>query len=67
MIGLSYSMAPRCPCCDHRAILTLTAANCLVAASGRRLQRFRCPYEHGWHVRHPGIEGGGAALRRKKR
>jgi hypothetical protein len=47
--------------------LTLTAANCLVAASGRRLQRFRCPYEHGWHVRHPGIEGGGTAPRRKKR
>jgi hypothetical protein len=37
-----------------------------VAASGRRLQRFRCPSEHGWHVRHSGIEGG-ATHRRKKR
>jgi len=45
----------------------VTAANCLVAASGRRLQRFRCPYERGWHVRNPAVEGGDTTHRRKKR
>jgi hypothetical protein len=64
VIGLRYSMAPRCPRCDHRAVLTLTGANRLVKASGRQLEPFRCRDEHGWHVRHPGIEGGGKSPRR---
>ncbi len=59
-----YSMAARCPRCDRRAILTLAAANRLVSVSRHVLESFRCPDEHGWHVRYPGIEGGGKAHRR---
>jgi hypothetical protein len=57
VIDLPYSMAPRCPRCDHRAILTLVGAKRLVVASGRQLEYFRCPDKYGWHVRHPGVEG----------
>lgn len=64
MIDQRYSMAARCPRCDQRAILTLGAVNCLVSASRHRLASFRCPEQCGWHVRYPGIEGGGKAHRR---
>lgn len=64
MTDQRYSMAARCPRCDHRAILTAAAASRLVSASGRRLESFRCPDKHGWHVRYPDIEGGGKAPRR---
>ncbi|MDQ3762697.1 MAG: hypothetical protein M3460_13830 [Actinomycetota bacterium] len=67
MIDQRYSLAPRCPRCDHRAILAFVAANRLVSASGHRLEFFRCPNEHGWHVRYPAIEGGGKAHRRGRR
>ncbi len=64
MIDQLYSMAARCSRCDHRAILSSAAADVLVSASGRRLASFRCPDERGWHVRYPGIEGGGKTHRR---
>jgi hypothetical protein len=64
MIDQRYSMAPRCPRCDRRAILTLAAAHRLVSASRQLLECFRCPDEHGWHVRYPGIEDSGKAHRR---
>jgi hypothetical protein len=59
-----YSMAARCPHCEHRAILTATAANRLVSASKHQLESFPCPVRHGWHLRYPGIENGGKAPRR---
>lgn len=61
MIDQRYSMAARCPRCEQRAILTLVAARRLVAASGYRLEAFRCPDEHGWHVRYPAVEGDGGS------
>ncbi|MGH3684177.1 MAG: hypothetical protein ACRDRU_30110 [Pseudonocardiaceae bacterium] len=64
MIDLRYSMAARCPRCEHRAILTSASASRLVAASGRQLQSFRCPDKHGWHVRYPSIEDGAKPHRR---
>jgi hypothetical protein len=64
MIDLRYSMAARCPRCDYRAILTSASASLLVTASGHRLESFRCPDEHGWHVRQSGLEDGGKAHRR---
>ncbi len=63
MIDQRYSMAARCPRCDRRATLTVAAANRLVSASRHRLESFRCPARHGWHVRHPGIENGGKGPR----
>lgn len=59
-----YSMAARCPHCEHRAILTATAANRLVSASMRQLESFPCPVRHGWHLRYSGIENGGKVPRR---
>ncbi|HET9255824.1 MAG TPA: hypothetical protein VFO16_11550 [Pseudonocardiaceae bacterium] len=67
MVDARYSTAPRCPRCDHRAILTFAVANRLVAASGNRLESFRCRNGRSWHVRHPDVEGGGRAERRRWR
>lgn len=64
MIDQRYSMAARCPRCDHRAILTVDAANRLVFASRHRLESFPCPARRGWHVRYPGVENGGKISRR---
>ncbi len=64
MIDQCYSMAARCPRCDHRAILTVAAANRLVSASRHLLEAFPCPARHGWHVRYPGIESGSKGHRR---
>ncbi len=67
MIDQRYSMAARCPGCEHRAILTMAVANRLVSASKHRLESFACPVKHGWHVRYPGIESGVKAPRRGRR
>jgi hypothetical protein len=63
-IDQRYSMAARCPHCEHRAILTVAAANRLVSASKHRLESFACPIRHGWHLRYPGIENCGKGSRR---
>ncbi|SNR80523.1 hypothetical protein SAMN06265360_12053 [Haloechinothrix alba] len=57
MTEFRYSAAERCTWCSMRAVLpSEDAADRIVAASGGRLMKYRCPVDDGWHLSYPATE-----------